>query len=506
MENSISDLALNSIIAVFQIKNILMIIFGISAGILLGALPGIGASTALAIFLPLTYSLPVGSSVLLLCSIYTGAEYGGSISAIAIRAPGTGGAAATLNDGYPLTQQGLPGKALGASLYASVVGGLFSAVVLALFTPPLAALGLRFGPPEMFALAVFGVAVIASLASQAPLKGFLSAFLGFLFATAGIDQFVGFSRFTFNQSALFGGIPAIPAMIGLFALAEAFRMVESKVIAEKNFEINKVSLAMLTLKEFRGLLKPTFRGSVIGTIVGIIPGIGTSVASFFAYDDARRTSKKPEEFGKGSLEGVAAPEAANNAVVGGALIPMLALGIPGSASVAMLMGTLIMNDVVPGPFFFEKNPDLSFLIFTGNFVCNLVLLLVGYFSVKVCIRALDVPKEVLATFIMAVSFLGAYAHGNNHSDMVIMFCFGIVGWAFGKMEIPVVPCIIAMLLGEMVESNFLSSILISHGDYLVFFKRPITTVLLLLSVATFVYSVIKDRQLASRLRKNEIDA
>lgn len=502
MEGTMVGAFLHSLVSVFHFQNFIMIILGVSVGIIMGALPGIGASTALAIFLPLTYAMPVGASVLLLCSIYAGAEYGGSISAVAIRTPGTGGAAATVIDGYPLAQKGFPGKALGASLYSSVVAGLISAVILAFFTPPLAALGLRFGPPEMFGMAVFGVAIVASLASQVPLKGFISALLGFLIATAGIDQFVGFARYTFNQPALLDGIPVIPAMIGLFALAEAFRMIENKVSSnEKNFDFRKVSFAMLTISEFKGLWRTVLRSSLIGTIIGIIPGVGASVASFIAYDDARRTSKHPEEFGKGSLEGIAAPEAANNAVVGGALIPTLALGIPGSASTAILMGTLIMNDVVPGPFFFEKNPDLSFLIFTGYFVCNLVLLVVGYFSIKACLRALDVPKEILATFIIVVSFLGAYAHGNNYSDMVIMFIFGILGWVFGKINIPVVPCIIAMLLGEMVESNFLSSVLISHGDYLVFFKRPLSAILLLLAAASFVYSVVKDRQLAARIKK-----
>ncbi|MGI6226636.1 MAG: tripartite tricarboxylate transporter permease [Peptococcales bacterium] len=485
---------LTGVLEAFQFGNLLAILSGVVIGIILGAIPGIGASAALAMFLPVTFTLPVEQSILLLISIYGGAEYGGSISAIAINAPGTGGAAATLLDGYPLNQKGLAGKALDTSLYASVCGGIFSAIVLALFSPPLAKIGLKFGPAEMFSLTLCGLAIIATFASKNVIKGLMAALMGLFIATIGIDPFVGFGRYTFDNPALMNGIREIPVMIGLFALAEAFRIIEKMGIkGNQNNNIQKQSFTnvKLSLKEFLTLPKTIIRSSIIGTIIGIVPGVGASVASFISYDFERKVSKSPEKFGEGCIEGVAAPEAANNAVVGGALIPALSLGIPGSAALAVLMGALIMQGITPGPFLFSDEPKLVYLIFGGYFVSNIILLIVGYFGVRLVLQILKVPERILAPCIIAITFLGAYVYSYSYSDMVIMFVFGVIGWLFKKMDIPIVPMVIAIVLGNMVERNFLSALLISKGDPSTFITKPISAFFLLAAILTVVLAFRK---------------
>ncbi|GBF33310.1 tricarboxylate transport membrane protein TctA [Desulfocucumis palustris] len=482
----------NGFLAVFTLSNLGAIFLGIAIGIILGAIPGIGASAALAIFLPLTLSMPVESAILFLIAIYAAAEYGGSISAIIINAPGTGAAAATILDGYPMAQKGQPGKALGTSLVSSVSGGTISAIILATLAPPLALFGLKFGPSEMFALALCGIAIIASLTSDNVIKGWISAMLGLLLATVGIDPFVGFGRYTFDMPSLMSGISEIPVMIGLFALAEGFRMLEN--IKTNGDEAGFKGIEPgegITFKEFLQLKFTILRSGIIGSIIGAVPGVGASVASFIAYDVAKRSSKTPGEFGKGHIEGVSAPEAANNALVGGALVPALSLGIPGSASVAILMGALIMHGLTPGPFLLRDSPNLVYLIFGGYFVGNFVLLLLGLLGIKAVLQFLKIPVNILAPLIIAVTFLGAYLYGNSYSDMVVMFIFGVVGWIFKKVNIPVVPLVIALILGDMVERNLLSALLISNGDPLVFVTRPISAILLIAAVLTFVLSMKK---------------
>jgi putative tricarboxylic transport membrane protein len=480
-------------VTLFHWSNILAVIAGVVIGLFLGAIPGIGAAAALAIFLPFTYSLPVESSVLLLISIYAAAEYGGSISAIAISAPGTGGAAATILDGFPLAQKGLPGKALSTSLYASVSGGLVSAIVLTLLAPPLAQLGIKFGPAEMFSLIMCGLAIIASLSSGNMIKGTLSAALGLLIATVGIDPFTGYPRYCFNLPQLQDGIKAIPVMIGLFALAQAFKMLENAEIGRKLISnLEKINFAKkISLREFFGLKKTILRGSVIGTLVGIVPGVGVSVGSFIAYDVERKSSKEYDEFGKGKLEGIAAPESANNAVVGGALVPAIALGIPGSAAIGILLGAFIMNGIVPGPFLLENNKELVYLIFSGYFTCNLVMLVVGLTTISLVVRVLKVSPLIMAPVIIAMTFLGAFVYAFNYTDVIVVFIFGVIGWLFKKIEVPVVPLVIALLLGGLAERNFLSALTISRGDPMIFIYKPISLLLLLLAIASFIFAFKK---------------
>lgn len=473
-----------------HLLNLAMLLLGVFLGIILGSIPGIGASAALAIFLPFTFGLPVEAAIILLLSIYAAAEYGGSISAIAVNAPGTGGAAATLLDGYPLTRKGQPGKALSTSLFASVTGGFMSAIILMLLTPPLARLGLKFGPAEMFSLIMCGLAIIASLSSDSLIKGGISAGIGLLVATVGIDPFTGFARYTFNLPELQGGIKPIPDMIGVFALAEAFRMLERAAMGYDKSDADKLDFSQrINFKEYWGLKKTIFRGGLIGVLIGIIPGVGASVASFIAYDTERKISKNPEDFGKGKFEGIAAPEAANNAVVGGALVPAIALGIPGSASIAILLGALIMNGITPGPYLLENNKDLVYLIFIVRAVDPFIILVAGLFTIKITVGILKVSKRTLAPVIIAMTVLGSYVYAFSYIDVLTMFGFGVLGWVFGKIEVPVVPLVIAHILGGLAERNLLGALIISQGDPLILVRKPISLVLLLVAVTSFTLAL-----------------
>jgi putative tricarboxylic transport membrane protein len=491
--------------AFIHLKYFFIVSLGTFLGIILGAIPGIGASTALALFLPFTFGLDAQMSVLALISIYGGAEYGGSITAISINTPGTGGAVATCLDGYPLTKKGLMGQALSMSLFASVIGGIISALFLLTLAPILADIGLKFGPPETFAMAAFGLTIIASLSTGNILKGFLSAGLGLLAATIGIDPISGFPRFVFGFSPLTSGIAMIPVMIGLFALAEAFRMLENpwESKAQDKLEVkNTLRIFLNTLATIRNkfaMAKCIIRSSLIGVMVGIIPGAGTSIAAFISYNEERRASKYPEQFGTGILEGVAAPEAANNAVVGGALVTTLALGIPGSASCAILLGTLMMNDFIPGPLLFERNPDLTYLLMTGFLASNFFLLLIGLLLFRSILQIIKVKKDILACLLITICLVGTYAYKNSETDMLVMFIFGIVGWFLEKIKIQMSPFILAFILGEMLESNLLSSLLIGQGSYLIFVKKPIALALIILAILSTIFTLLKGRKSISRL-------
>ena len=478
-----------------SISTLMIMILGVFSGLIAGALPGIGGAAALAILFPITYDMPLSLSILFLLAVYTAAEYGGSISAILIRTPGTGAAAATVLDGYPLSQKGFTRKALTISLASGVSGGFISTFIFMCSAPTLAWIGLQFGPIEMFALGVFGLSIVCGLVGKSVVKGFMAAAIGAFLSTVGPSHFSGY-RYTFDQPFLMDGIPMVVAFIGFFAVSEALKMLidkkqEDPLQAEQK---DSIKTDFLTFKELKRLYKSIVRGGLIGTFIGIIPGAGAGIASFIAYNEEKRWSKTPEAFGKGIEEGVAAPEASNNAVVGGCLVPTLALGIPGSAAAALIMGLLIMKGITPGPLLFRENVDLVYLIFIGLLIINLFLLGVGYLGLNVFSLVAKVPQRVLGPIIIVIVLTGIYSYQTNPYHPAMAFILGVLGYIFEKVKIPIVPLVLAYIMGPIMEYNFIHALMISRGDLSVIVKSPICVVILALALFSAVFGYIREQR------------
>lgn len=483
-----------------QFLPVLMMFVGVVVGIIVGVLPGLSPSIGVALMLPVTFGLDPMSALVLLVSVYLSSNYGGSITAIAINTPGTPGAVATTFDGYQLTRQGKPLHALMTSLTASTVGGIVGTVILILFSIPLAKIALSFESYEYFALGVFGLTIISSLAGKSPLKGFIASALGLLLVTIGFDTELPFSRFTMGIAELSDGIEFIPALIGLFALGEIFYSIEKGEYTEKQEKARVDLKDTLPLKKLLKLKMLMLKSSIIGTLVGTIPGAGGTIATFIAYDSARNSSKEPEKFGKGSLEGVAAPEAANNGSVGGALVPLLTLGIPGSASTAVLIGALMIHKLNPGPELFEKEPGLVYGIFISLFFANIVMFFLGLAGNKLWIRIISAPKSMLYPVILALSFIGSYFINNSAFDVGVCIAFGLLGWLLKRGEFPTAPVVLGLILGKMIEENLRLSLV--KGNWTEFFTRPGSLVILLLAVLSFFIPLIRKRY--GKWKKNPV--
>jgi putative tricarboxylic transport membrane protein len=463
---------------------------GVLWGIIGGALPGISPSIAMALLLPFTFGMDPPTAIIMLASVYVGAEYGGSIPAILIRTPGTNSAAATVLDGFEMNRQGRGGEALGISLMSGLVGGLFGLAVLVLATGPLARFALSFTPPAYFALGVLGLSVIAGLSGKSLLKGLFAGLLGFMIATIGTDPVSGVARFTFDSPDLLGGIRPIIAMVGLFAVTEL--MVQ---VIEPDWEKAKSAAARLKLPDWamwKRLAKPQAIGAAVGTFEGITPGAGGTVAAFIAYNEAKRWSKHPEEFGHGSPEGVAAPECANNVVTGTALVPLLGLGIPGSNSAAILLGGLLMHGLAPGPMLFEKNPEVVYGLYGGLFVANVAMLVLGLIILTPCLWLVNRPKPYLMAFVFALVVSGIYAMDQSFFDVGLVLAFGVLGYVMRALGIPQLPLVLGVVLGFMVESNFRRSLVISGGDYRIFVGDAISIGLLIASAAIVIFSLRRE--------------
>lgn len=469
---------------------IFAIIAGVLIGILCGVLPGLSASTAVALMVPFTFGMDPVVSILLLVSVYLAGEYGGSITAIAIGTPGTPAAAATMLDGYELTKQGKPGLALTTSVVASSIGGMIGAIVLFAFSEPLAKVALSFGAPEYFALAIFGLTIIASLASDNLTKGFIVMFLGLFLKSIGLDPFTGEERFTFGIPKLMDGLSFIPALIGLFAMASVFTGIEKAMDKAKQV---KLSFAMPKIRELLGMWKVYLHSSLLGSIIGVLPGAGATIASFICYNEVKRFSKKKDQFGTGCLEGVAAPEAGNNAVVGGSLVPLLTLGIPGSATAAVLIGALMLHDIQPGPLLFQTNGEVVYGIFAGLFLACFAQLFFGLLGVPLWVKVISAPRALLLPVIAAISVVGAYGYNNSVVDVWVMFGFGLLGYLLKKYHYPVTPIILALVLGGILEENFRRSLMISEGDYSIFFTHTISAVLLVLAALSLLSPILFNR-------------
>lgn len=456
-------------------------------GILGGALPGISPSIAMALLLPFTYGMEPVPAIVLLASVYVGAEYGGSIPAILIRTPGTNASAATTLDGYEMARQGKGGEALGISLISGLVGGLFGLAVLVLATEPLARVALAFTPAAYFALAVLGLSVIASLAGGSLLKGLIGAGLGLMIATVGTDPVSGVPRFTFDSPELLGGIRPILVMVGLFAVAEMLVQIGEPPWAKAEARDTRLKLPGLAM--MRRLFPAQAIGCGIGTFEGVTPGAGGTIAAFMAYNEAKRWSKDPDAFGKGAPEGVAAPESANNVVTATALVPLLSLGIPGSNSAAILLGGFMVHGLTPGPLLFERAPEVVWGLYWGLLAANIAMLLLGLVILTPALWLVNRPKPYLLAGILCLVVSGVFAIEQSLFDVGLVLFFGVLGYGLRLAGVPVLPLVLGVVLGFMLESNYRRSLVLSGGDHAVFIEDPVALSLLLIAAALTAYSL-----------------
>ena len=489
--------------------NLAAMMLGILAGLCIGALPGLTANLGVALLLPVTFNMDVTAALLMLMSLYTAAIYGGSFPAILLHTPGTSASAATAIDGFALTQKGEFNKAIRISTFASVVGGVASAVALLLLAPPLSLLSLKFGPPEYFMLALFGLTVIGTLATGNLVKGLIAGAVGLFLSTIGLDIDSGFPRFSFGMTGLQGGISFVPAVIGLFSLSQALLMSEDAVRSIQTVEFQSGRWRWLPFwSEIRQIANTVARSSVIGIIVGILPGAGGDIGSWVAYNEAKRFSRNDPEFGKGSILGVAASESANNAVTGSSLIPLLTLGIPGSTTAAILLGALIIHGLQPGRTLFQEHAHITYTVIIGFLIANLVMGVVGMGLARYMSNVSRLPNYVLIPLIVILSVVGAYSLGNSAFDVYAMMGFGILGYLMRKAGFPPAPLILGLILGPIAETGYRQSAVLASGTVFGYIlSSPISLVLLTLiflsivSAAYLEYSRIKSSVAESTPRK-----
>lgn len=474
-------------------------IAGLVWGILGSALPGLSASIVMALLLPFTYTLPPLAAIVMLATCYIGAEYGGSIPAILIRTPGTNAAAATVIDGYEMNRQGRGSEALGISLWSGVVGGLCGLAMLVLLTEPLARLALLFRPTTYFGLGILGLSVIASLSGKSLLKGAAAALVGLMIGTIGTDPISGVSRFTFGSPDLLEGIAPLFVMVGLFAVTELMMRTGLAGITIKPNASIRVRLPSFAV--MKRIAPAQGIGCTVGSLEGLMPGAGGAVASFIAYNEAKRWSKRPEEFGKGSEEGVAAPEAANNAVASTSLIPLLSFGIPGSNSAAILLGGLLIHGLLPGPRLFEQNSDIVSGLYIGSFIADIAQIVVGSLILPVCIWLVNRPRPYLAAFIYALIVSGVYTVHMSIFDVGIVMGAGLLGYFMRYFGYPFLPAVLGVVLGGLIESNYRRSLVLSGGDPGIFLEDPIAVGFFVLAALIVSASLLNEWRGARRARK-----
>jgi putative tricarboxylic transport membrane protein len=472
---------------------------GAVLGLIVGMIPGVTISTGIIVVLPLTFVLDPTISIALLLGIYVGGMTGGSFSAVLLNIPGTPSASATILDGYPMARKGEAGRALSVSIVASFAGGLFSFLCLYFIAPGLADLALRFQAPDLFSVVFFGLTVICTFAARSPVKGLLSAVIGLAVVTVGQDPVMGTARFTFGNAEMLSGIHFLSALIGLFAVPQLVdNMIALARGGAEQPSRTRVGSLLLGLADLKAMRMPVAVGSVIGAFMGILPGVGGPIAAFIGYDYAKRWSRDPGQFGKGCVEGIAAPEAANNAVTGGALIPMMTLGIPGDPITAVLIGALLVHGLAPGPLLFMQRGDFAYAMIFSFMWANILTLVVSLAGVRLLVKLLAAPGALLMPAIAILCVIGSYALRNSFFDVWVMLAFGLLGIAMRYIDMPVVPMLLALVLGRQLEEYLRLALTASKGDATVFVTSPFSLLFLVLSVVSIVWAFAADRRGGSR--------
>ena len=500
-------------ISTFSPISLLTALGGTLFGVILGAIPGLNGGIGIAVMIPFTYSMPPALGLLFLGGIYMGSGYGGAITAVLINCPGTSNATCTAIEGYPLARQGRGKEALYYAIYASTIGGLVGVLALIFFTPALASLSLKFGPPEMLLVSLSGLAIVGSMSAGKVKKGIFSALCGLALVMIGMQSSTGMPRLTWGTKLLLSGIDTIPAIIGLFAIAEmvsqAYALVTDETTTERMYLETKKN-AWSTLKRTlrlkgEGLGKTLWKSSIVGTIIGILPGTGGTIAAFIAYGDAKRTSKHPERFGNGAEDGIVAVESANNAAVGGSMVPMLGLGIPGSTNSAIMMGAMTIHGLIPGYQLFHETPEVAYGFLFGMLLTVAFMCLIGVYGVPLFSLILKVKMAYIIPMVLACCLLGAYSSRNSMADVLFACIFGIIGFVFHKFDIPCAPLLLGMILGDLIENYFIKTTMLADAAgtsiFALMIKRPLCIVIVLLC-AYLIYSNAKDAVKTSNTKKS----
>lgn len=480
--------------------NILMAVCGVTIGILIGALPGVGPPSGVAMLLPLTFGMEPTSGIIMLAALYAGTMYGGTITAVLINTPGESASVVTCLDGYQMALQGRAGKALGIAAIGSFIAGTVGVVLLMLVSPLLARWALSFGPPETFALMFLGLTTVTLLTGDDPLKGYISMAMGLMLAMVGFDIISGDARFGFGVPEMMDGIDFLPVAIGLFGLGEV--LVGAEETNNAKMVTGKIALrdVLPSMADIARTKWAIFRGTVMGFAVGVLPGAGPTVASFLAYTVEKKVSKHPEEFGKGAIEGVAGPESANNAAATAAMVPMLTLGIPGSATTAIMLGGLMMWGLRPGPMLFEKNPEFVWGLIASQYIANVLLLIMSTAFIPLFVRALRIPYSILMPLIIVFCVTGAYSLKNSLFDVGAMLIFGVAGYFMKKLGYSPAALVLALVLGPLAERALRQSLIISDAGLSILFLRPISAVLTVAALLAVAVPVVRAVMAASRRR------
>lgn len=490
----------------FTLENILWINIGVFVGSVFAAIPGLSVILCVILFLPVTYTMTAIPGMMFLLGIYCAGGYGGSVSAILINTPGTPHAAATMLDGHPLSEQGRTKAALKIALYASTFGGVFSALMLLFLGPQVAKVAAQLGTAEYFMVCVFGLTIIAGVSGKSIIRGLISACLGLLISCVGTDPMTSYDRFTFGISRLYLGLDLAICLIGLFALVEILAKAEKR-LGSLNLDTTKIKDdGKITREEYKRMARPVIMSSIIGVMVGIIPGTGASEASWFSYNTAKNLSRHPEEFGHGSVEGIAAAESANNAVTGATLIPLLTLGIPGDGTVAIMLSALMINGLNPGLSLFTTDGDIMYAIMLGLILVNLFMLLQGKFLTTLFAKVVSIPQEILTPIIVIFCFAGAYSVNENYFDVGVALIFGVLAWVLRKLDLPPVPILLGLVLGSMTETNFRRALLISDGSPSIFFQSiycKIFLALIVVVLAAIIRGKLKEAKAAKAAVQKE---
>jgi putative tricarboxylic transport membrane protein len=470
-----------------QPMNLFYCFLGVLIGTLVGVLPGLGPVAAMSLLLPATFHTTPVASIIMLAGIFYGAQYGGSTTSILVNIPGEASSVVTCLDGYQMARQGRAGPALGISAFGSFIAGTIGIIGLMLIAPPLVDFALKFGPPEYFSLMCLGLMILTFLTSASMVRALMMAAFGLAVGTIGLDNISGLPRFTFNIPELLDGVGLVPLVMGLFGISEVLLNIELKI--RREVFTSKVKGLLPTLEDWARSICAILRGTFIGFFLGILPGGGAVIASFISYAIEKRVSKHPENFGKGAIEGVAAPESANNSAAQGGFVPLLTLGIPSNAVMALLLGALIIHGVTPGPLLLSQHPDLFWGVVASMYIGNAMLLVLNLPLIGIWVQLLKVPYPILFPIIILFCLIGSYSINNSSTDVLIMVVFGVVGYLMKKLSLEAAPLVLAFVLGPMLETSLRQALIKSKGSFLIFFTRPISATFLLIAIALMVASL-----------------
>jgi len=486
-------------LAVFTPSHFAILMIGLVLGLLVAVLPGLTLVMGVVLALPFTYGLGITGAIVLLTAMYVSGTYGGAFTSILFRVPGEPMDVPLLWDGYTMARRGEAAKALGFTLFAALAGGLVAATVMVLLSPPVAKVALALSTPEYFAIILFGLTSVVCLSGTSLINGLISLFIGLFLSTVGVDSTYGIDRFSFGIPVLTDGIEYLSVMVGAYGLGEVLTRLERGFTSPTIDKIGRIRTSLPRWREIAAVKASFGRGALIGVLVGIVPGAGATIASFIAYGAEGQYGERRAQLGTGIPEGIVAPQTAATASVGGAMIPLMTLGIPGSGATAIILGAFLLHGMQPGPEVFLNSTDIVYAVFASVYVGIIGMCLIGYFFIKALVRVLDAPEAVVSVFVVMFCFVGALAARNNINDLWVIVAFGVLGWLFEKFNFPIAPLVLGSILGPLAETNFMTTMIGYQNDWTVFFTRPVSAVVLILAAITLVYPIVRDLRQRRRL-------